>query len=41
MCLLEGANEKKTREETRQRKCEKAAVGKRRKMTKRSVGMRV
>lgn len=41
MCLLEGANEKKTREETRQRKCEKAAVGKIRKMTKRSVGMRV
>lgn len=39
MCLLEGANEKKTREERRQSKCEKAAVGKIRKMTKRSVGM--
>lgn len=39
MCLLEGANEKKKREERRQSKCEKAAVGKIRKMTKRSVGM--
>lgn len=41
MCLLEGANEKKKREERRQSKCEKAAVGKIRKMTKRSVGMHV
>lgn len=41
MCLLEGANEKKKREKRRQSKCEKAAVGKIRKMTKRSVGMHV